>query len=424
MAQKPARSFLHDNKALELRLEASDRVTHQLSTAVFAIFVREVLGYRNVTVTKRRDAFNVSAVLSRMAGCSNPINCDSAELQSESFVPETMINLEVWVPLGYNMEQWSTSGNLEECGLLGPGGRYYCDASYCDKGIFYPEYCRADEFGNMPPCAVLLAEYPDYMSFLIKQIPSLGLRVKVVWLGPNADRIVRDFFNDVGRRLSGRSIMFFAWRPSTITESAEFLSVSFPQCETLSTPDSDMRCAYEFQRFEKVAWTYLKKGAKLVFEALQRVFFTQEEYNAMLHLYNERPEKEPLVEEIACDWMKRNPDVWSQWKPSDLTVKMELYIGGIFPISGPFYKSGPGMVPAAQMAVDAINRNGTILRDYELKLLVADGQCSADMVMKSFIDYLRFKSFNRMVGILGLLTKWNKQKQHLRNTNQTQHLRK
>ena len=65
----------------------------------------------------------------------------------------------------------------------------------------------------------------------------------------------------------------------------------------------------------------------------------------MLHLYNERHEKEPLVGEIACDWMKRNPDVWSQWKPSDLTVKMELYIGGIFPISGPFYKSGPGMVP-------------------------------------------------------------------------------
>ena len=57
---------------------------------------------------------------------------------------------------------------------------------------------------------------------------------------------------------------------------------------------------------------------------------------------------------------------------------------------------------AAQMAVDAINRNGTLLRDYDLKLLVADGQCSADMVMKSFIDYLRFKQFNRMVGILGI----------------------
>ena len=78
----------------------------------------------------------------------------------------------------------------------------------------------------------------------------------------------------------------------------------------------------------------------------------------MLHLYNERQEEEPLVEEIACDWMKRNPDVWSQWKPSDLTVKMELYIGGIFPITGPFYKSGPGMVPGTILEVETNTRDG------------------------------------------------------------------
>jgi hypothetical protein len=72
------------------------------------------------------------------------------------------------------------------------------------------------------------------MSFLIKQIPSLRMRVKVIWLGPNADRLVREFVNDAGRRRSGRSIMFFAWRPSTITEDGDFLSLSFPQCETLS----------------------------------------------------------------------------------------------------------------------------------------------------------------------------------------------
>ena len=72
------------------------------------------------------------------------------------------------------------------------------------------------------------------MSFLIKQIPSLRIRVKVVWLGPNADRLVREFVNDVTRRQSGKSIMFFAWRPSTITEDGDFLSLSFPQCEALS----------------------------------------------------------------------------------------------------------------------------------------------------------------------------------------------
>lgn len=84
----------------------------------------------------------------------------------------------------------------------------------------------------------ILTLLTDYMSFLIKQIPSLKLLVKVVWLGPNADRVVRDFVSDVKRRKSGRSIMFFAWRPSTITEGADFLSLSFPQCETLSTLDS------------------------------------------------------------------------------------------------------------------------------------------------------------------------------------------
>ena len=29
-----------------------------------------------------------------------------------------------------------------------------------------------------------------------------------------------------------------------------------------------MRCAYEFQRFEKVAWSQVKKGAKFVYEVI------------------------------------------------------------------------------------------------------------------------------------------------------------
>ena len=76
------------------------------------------------------------------------------------------------------------------------------------------------------------------MSFLIKQIPSLKLLVKVIWVGPNVDRVVRDFVADNKRRHAGRSILFFAWRPSTITQSENFLSLAFPQCETLSAPST------------------------------------------------------------------------------------------------------------------------------------------------------------------------------------------
>ena len=56
---------------------------------------------------------------------------------------------------------------------------------------------------------------------------------------------------------------------------------------------------------------------------------------------------------------------------------------------------------AADMAIDAVNKNETILKDYEMKLLALDGQCSGDMVLKAFIDYVRLPHFNRMVGILG-----------------------
>ena len=44
---------------------------------------------------------------------------------------------------------------------------------------------------------------------------------------------------------------------------------------------------------------------------------------------------------------------------------------------------------AAKMAARAVNRNDTILKDYSLSLLAYDGQCRADMVMKSFIEYIR-----------------------------------
>ena len=36
-----------------------------------------------------------------------------------------MINLEVWIPQGYNLLQEVDSRNLEDCGALGPTGRYF-----------------------------------------------------------------------------------------------------------------------------------------------------------------------------------------------------------------------------------------------------------------------------------------------------------
>lgn len=53
------------------------------------------------------------------------------------------------------------------------------------------------------------------------------------------------------------------------------------------------------------------------------------------------------------------------------------------------------------MAREAINKNTTILRDYNIDLLAHDGQCKADMVMKRFIDYIVHKYYENLVGVLG-----------------------
>ena len=59
----------------------------------------------------------------------------------------------------------------------------------------------------------------------------------------------------------------------------------------------------------------------------------------------------------------------------------------------------------AKMAVDDINDNSTILKNYDLSLDIKDGKCEPDVVMKMFIDIIRTKAISRFsstVGVLGL----------------------
>ena len=78
-------------------------------------------------------------------------------------------------------------------------------------------------------------------------------------------------------------------------------------------------------------------------QALQKVFFKQEDYTSMLRLYNAHQHEG--VAQVACRWMRQNTDIWKKWKPEGQTLHLErtLYIGGIFPVTGPHYKDR-GMV--------------------------------------------------------------------------------
>jgi hypothetical protein len=53
---------------LDLRLEVSGRATHRLATAVFRLFLQEVLGYSSVTMVEEDDHFNITYIVRRLSG--------------------------------------------------------------------------------------------------------------------------------------------------------------------------------------------------------------------------------------------------------------------------------------------------------------------------------------------------------------------
>ena len=54
------------------------------------------------------------------------------------------------------------------------------------------------------------------------------------------------------------------------------------------------------------------------------------------------------------------------------------------------------------MAQNDINRNASLLPNYQLELFASDGECRADVVMKNYIKIITNKDFRKyIVGILG-----------------------
>ena len=224
--------------------------------------------------------------------------------------------------------------------------------------------------------------------------------MKVVWLGPNLKHVITTLEEHYLKTKQVKSTVVLSWRPSDIIfPEKDFVSVTFKRCDHFHFNDVT-ECKYEMLRMEKFAWGKLEKYATMAYNTLRRMKFSDDDYDLLLKLYNST---ELSYENVACEWLNLKNGDTNSWK-SWITIpigKSPLYIGGIFPISG-FISTGQGITRAAQMAKNAINANSTILPDYSLNLLIADGQCRADKVMKAFIDYVVDANYyDKLVGVLG-----------------------
>ncbi|XP_012229636.1 uncharacterized isoform X1 [Linepithema humile] len=442
----PKRVIHHEGHFLNIEFEVSRRVTQRLSSEIMKIFLTEVLGYTGVAIVEKDDRFNVSEVFARLS------DMPTKDTEHRVF-PDTMVNMEVWIPPQQDTLPLLNKYNVKECGLIAPPGHfgwfvpevlarpddnwmifskletasrfaideaylplvknftmdsvtadYYCHEDFCQYGMYVPEQCQGQKQRRTSTCALLLAEYPDVTRFVKKHIDQMKLYVKVAWVGPNLSLLTRHLTKEYihlaqnsSSATENRSLVILHYSPSSvIPNDREFVTIDFPRC---GTRKDSINCAYESNRLTKLVWGRLETIATIAFQAINRAKFDREMYEDLIV----RRTRSPSIvsdEQIACGWLKDNLNyTLTEWKPNN-EYKNTLFVGGIFPMSGNSYMA-KSIVIAAKMAKQAINDNNTLLRDYNLTLLASDGQCKSDMVMKSFIDYIIHNYYQKLVGVLG-----------------------
>lgn len=272
-------------------------------------------------------------------------------------------------------------------------GKFVCSESFCKKGIYTPKQCENTR------CALLLTSKLATTKFVIDHINELKLYVRVVWLGENLRRTVETLTKLYQNTV--KSLLILYYTPSElILREKNFISVIFPQCDYLNANHS-LGCKYEAHRIVKMSWN--KVEALGLLQPVRNFKFGEQDYEHLLTLY-EQAKNQSDLRQIACDWIKdQNNSSWMMiqgFQGAMVNDKVTIYIGGIFPISESTY-NGPGVVQGAVLAQNLINQDPNILTDYQLHLVVENGRCRTDSVVKIFIQYITDFYYNSLLGVLG-----------------------
>nr|XP_054917777.1 uncharacterized protein LOC126545795 isoform X3 [Dermacentor andersoni] len=442
---EPAPRIMYVNgRAHNIVVETSQRPTQRLVTHMFHILVTELLGYRDVVI-RSTSSIDPESSLQRLTGCADLNDCNV----SSDHVPETMINLELWMGPSFDIKPWLRTDRITDIGPLGPLGRYgwyvskqtaqefwnkynmvldhwrsyrsanmtsqldllqdeklqdhltrggyLCNFTSCRSGVYRSPLCDPLRDGRGVPCATLIADFPESTYALLKhQIETLKLRVNVVWIGKHLDTYVNKLLE------RKQPVIFFNWRPSSLTFSNHDLTrIAFPHCEDRALQGNldTSNCLFEVNNMERATWSKLKDTAPDVYQLVEKMTFTQQEYEKLLKFYQSKRPQQKSFHQIACHFLLDNEVLLHQFSVR-VADKPMLHIGGIFPMSGIYNRVG-GVLTAARMAMDSINRNENILKDFKLVILEEDGQCAQDVVMKRYINYVTNSTYKSLIGILG-----------------------
>ena len=198
-------------------------------------------------------------------------------------------------------------------------------------------------------------------SLVIQQILSERLLVKVAFVGPNLAEVVEHMEAARSKYMVSSTnamidptnlpqILHFS--PSALVLKHHLAPILFPPCKDplLQRNHRDPACYYASNRLAKVVWKHLQTAASELYTFIQAFGFgSYEEYVDLLrlHVLSENALEEADYEETVCSWMRellpaktgggrvmRYQEKLSKLQPSE---KPQLFIGGIFPITGTKY---------------------------------------------------------------------------------------
>lgn len=143
-------------------------------------------------------------------------------------------------------------------------------------------------------------------------------------------------------------VLFFNWVPNDLTATGNYARVLFPMCQTTQKPPTD--CDFEVHQLTKMVWAKMKSHTPEAYHLISHMELGQDDVNDLLVDYRKWPG--PLadrdLERAACAWVRDNKERWKNWIPENLSSKTPIYLGGMFPITGPLWRQ-PGIVPGMDL---------------------------------------------------------------------------
>lgn len=181
-------------------------------------------------------------------------------------------------------------------------------------------------------------------SLLEQQITNLDLNVGIAWLGDHLNSFVEHQISQEN------PVLFFNWIPNVLTATGSYDRVLFPMCQTSQQLPID--CDFEVHQLTKMVWSKIKSHTPEAYQLISSMELGQDEVNDLLVDYWQWSGSSSLsdrdLESAACAWVRDNERRWRTWVPENLSSKTPIYLGGMFPITGPLWRQ-PGIVPGQRV---------------------------------------------------------------------------